>query len=108
MGGIPAAGTRFGAAHNPESVMVTSTMIDLIQVCQSTGWVCWSPFGLHAEGSSGCRNLMCVQAREHLGRCATRTLKIDELMILSLASWADLDACCRVGVWMPLCWDVLR
>jgi len=32
MGGIPAAGSRFGAAYNPDSVMMTSTMIDLIQV----------------------------------------------------------------------------
>ncbi len=32
MGGIPAAGPRFGAAFNPDSVIVTSTMIDLIQV----------------------------------------------------------------------------
>jgi len=31
MGGIPAAGSRFGAAYNPDSVMMTSTMIDLIQ-----------------------------------------------------------------------------
>jgi hypothetical protein len=32
MGGTPAAGARFGAAYNSDSVMVTSTMIDLIQV----------------------------------------------------------------------------
>lgn len=31
MGGTPAAGARFGAAYNSDSVMVTSTMIDLIQ-----------------------------------------------------------------------------
>ena len=31
MGGIPAGGQCFGAAYNPDSVMPTSTMIDLIQ-----------------------------------------------------------------------------
>ena len=31
MGGFPAAGPLFGAAYNPESIMPTSTMIDLIQ-----------------------------------------------------------------------------
>lgn len=31
MGGFPAAGVLFGAAYNPEAVMPTSTMIDLIQ-----------------------------------------------------------------------------
>ena len=31
MGGFPAAGPLFGAAYNPEAVMPTSTMIDLIQ-----------------------------------------------------------------------------
>ena len=31
MGGFPAAGPLFGAAYNPEAIMPTSTMIDLIQ-----------------------------------------------------------------------------
>ena len=31
VGGFPAAGPLFGAAYNPEAVMPTSTMIDLIQ-----------------------------------------------------------------------------
>lgn len=31
MGGIPSGGARFGAAHNADSLMPTSTMIDLIQ-----------------------------------------------------------------------------
>ena len=54
MGGLPAAGSRFGAAHNPDSVMVTSTMIDLIQVCQMIGWPQQNSTEFPAEGTLGC------------------------------------------------------